>query len=319
MNRPPEAPRPFHPDDHRIGVMPDPTLDSTAIVTVSYNSHDHLARFLDSAVRQGHGLRVVVADNGSRDIQGIRSIVAGAGARLLETGANLGYGGAINAAVATLPADVRYVLVSNPDVELQPGAVAVLVDRLESDYGIGAAGPKVLDPDGTVYPSARRLPSLRIGIGHGVFTQMWPTNPWSRRYRETEMDPALERDAGWLSGSCLLVRRSAFDAIGGFDDGYFMYFEDVDFGERLHQAGFRNRFVPAAVVVHTGGHSTKAISGDMLRVHHASAYRFVRKKYSAWYLAPLRLAVRVGLAVRYRAVTVRTRTAARQEARRARR
>lgn len=293
--------------------MPDRTLDTTAVVTVSYNSQEHLARFLESAVRdQDRGLRVVVADNGSADITGIRRIVADAGGRLIETGANLGYGGAINVAVATLPPEVRYILVSNPDVELQPGAVSVLVDRLESDPGVGAVGPKVLNPDGTVYPSARRLPSLRIGIGHGLFTQLWPTNPWSRRYREADADPEVERDAGWLSGSCLLIRRSAFDAIGGFDDGYFMYFEDVDFGERLHRAGFRNRFVPASVVVHTGGHSTKSISGDMLRVHHASAYRFVRKKYSAWYLAPVRLAVRAGLAVRYRAVMARQRAADRQ-------
>ena len=289
---------------------------STAIVTVSFNSHDHLARFLDSATHgQGDDLRVVVADNGSADIEGIRRITAAAGAELLETGANLGYGGAINAAVATLPDEVDYILVSNPDVELQPGSVAVLVDRLEGDAGIGAAGPKVLNPDGTVYPSARRLPSLRIGIGHSVFTQLWPTNPWSRRYREEQADPDVERDAGWLSGSCLLIRRSAFDALDGFDDGYFMYFEDVDFGARLSAAGFRNRFVPASTVVHTGGHSTKAISGDMLRVHHASAYRFVTKQYPAWYLAPVRLAVRVGLAVRYRVIMFRVGLAARQDSR----
>ncbi|MFF2273378.1 glycosyltransferase family 2 protein [Agromyces sp. NPDC058136] len=295
-----------------------PHLDpaATAIVTVSYNSHDHLERFLQSAMHgQGENPRVVVADNGSDDIDGIRRIVAAAGAELLETGANLGYGGAINAAVATLPDEIRFILVSNPDVELQPGAVAVLQGRLESDPTIGAAGPKVLNPDGTVYPSARRLPTLGIGIGHSIFTQLWPTNPWSRRYREEQADSEVERDTGWLSGSCLLIRRSAFESLGGFDDAFFMYFEDVDLGARLVDAGLRNRFVPASVVVHTGGHSTKAISGHMLRVHHASASHFIEKRYPAWYFAPVRLAVRVSLAARYQLIMKRARAATVQDSR----
>lgn len=287
---------------------------STAVVTVSFNSHSHLARFLDSVTHgQGDGLRIVVADNGSTDIAGIREIVAAAGAHLVETGANLGYGGAINAAVATLPPEVRYILVSNPDVELQPGAVSTLVDRLESDPTLGAAGPQVRNPDGTIYPSARKRPSLRNGIGHGLLSRSWPTNPWSRNYREEQADPNVERDAGWLSGSCLVIRRSAFNALDGFDDGYFMYFEDVDFGVRLVDKGLRNRYVPASVVVHTGGHSTKAISGDMLRVHHASALRFIQRQYPAWYLAPLRLVVRLSLAARYHIIMIGSRAEARQD------
>src|SRR5690606_10093760 len=105
-------------------------------------------------------------------------------------------------------------------------------------------GPRVLNEDGTTYPSARAVPSLRTGVGHALFTNLWTANPWSRRYRD-DLAPADEaRDAGWLSGSCVLVRRRAFDELGGFDEGYFMYFEDVDLGYRLGKAGYRNVYEP---------------------------------------------------------------------------
>ena len=86
-------------------------------------------------------------------------------------------------------------------------------------------------------PSARALPRLGQGIGHAVLGWWWPGNPWTRSYR-AERELVTERPAGWLSGSCLLLRRAAFDEVGGFDPGYFMYFEDLDLGERLGRAGF---------------------------------------------------------------------------------
>jgi N-acetylglucosaminyl-diphospho-decaprenol L-rhamnosyltransferase len=145
------------------------------------------------------------------------------------------------------------------------------------------------------------LPSLRNGVGHALLANVWLSNPWSRRYHG-EYRRASEgwRETGWLSGSCQLVRRSAFDAIGGFDESYFMYFEDVDFGERLGKAGWRNLYVPKAVVVHTGAHSTEKAAGAMRAEHHLSAYRYLSRKYSAWYLLPLRVALKVALAARAR-------------------
>jgi N-acetylglucosaminyl-diphospho-decaprenol L-rhamnosyltransferase len=172
----------------------------------------------------------------------------------------------------------------------------------ESDARIGAVGPLV-ETDGQVYPSAREIPSLRMGLGHALFANIWPSNPWSRRYHSDNERPPRERDAGWLSGSCLLIRREAFDAVGGFDDRFFMYFEDVDLGYRLSKAGWRNRYAPSATVMHSGAHSTDEHSTKMVLVHHESAYRFLSSKYRGWYLAPVRLAVRIGLATRAFLVT----------------
>jgi len=237
---------------------------------------------------------VVVADN--KPDAAIERIAADAGARYLPLPENPGYGGAINAAVASLPASVRWVLISNPDVTLGDGVLDILVSTAEESDEIASVGPAVLTPEGELYPSARRVPSIRLGVGHALFSGLWPTNPWSRRYRQ-EKD-VHRRDAGWLSGSCLLVRRSAFERIEGFDEGYFMYFEDVDLGYRFGLAGFRNVYQPDAEVTHVGGHATRESSAAMVEAHHQSARRFVAAKYRGALLAPVRWVLDVGIGVR---------------------
>ncbi|MFC5930759.1 glycosyltransferase family 2 protein [Cryobacterium melibiosiphilum] len=281
--------------------MSSPLLESTVVVTVSYNSSAQLAVFLDSvAGSEADPVSIVIADNRSGDLDRTRSIAAARGARVLELPDNRGYGGAINAAVATLPSPIEYILISNPDVEVGAGAISLLLDELAGDPRIGAIGPRVLNVDGTTYPSARKLPSLRTGIGHALFAHLWPGNPWTRAYRAEHEGADVRRSVGWLSGSCLLVRREAFEQLSGFDEGFFMYFEDVDLGYRLGKAGWSNVYFPRAAVTHTGAVSTSAESEKMIRVHHESALRFLEKKYSAAHLAPIRWALRVALSVRAR-------------------
>ena len=275
---------------------------SLGIVTVAYRSDDVLAGFLDSvSTATAAGPAIIVVDNapGAGDASGLAERK---GATYLPMAANPGYGGAINAGVKALPASVEWVLISNPDVVLGTGSIDTLRTAAAKDDSIGAVGPAVLNPDGSVYPSARALPSLRTGVGHALFANLWQRNPWTLAYRR-ESDPSDEtRDAGWLSGSCLLVRRSAFDRVGGFDAGYFMYFEDVDLGFRLARDGFRNVYEPAARVTHAGAHSTGGESARMVVAHHNSARRFLSKKYAGWWLWPVRAALAVGLAVRSRAI-----------------
>jgi len=276
------------------------TVPGAAIVTVSYNSGRYLEEFLRStADASAAELPVVVADNDSADPASLRTMTESLGGNFLELGRNAGYGAAVNRAVAALPDSAVWVLVSNPDVVLSPGAVDTLLDVAHADPAIGAVGPAIVEPTGEVYPSARLVPSLRTGLGHALFANVWPTNPWTRRYRQDD-DHGTQRDAGWLSGACLLIRREAFDAVGGFDERYFMYFEDVDLGYRLGAAGWRNVYSPATRVMHVGAHATTSSSDLMRRAHHASAYRFLASKYRGWYFWPLRVALRVALGTRAR-------------------
>lgn len=278
--------------------------DEVGIVVVTYSPGESLTAFLDSVPgATDRPVTVVLADNGSTDGSVERAQARGSDdprsprVRLLRTGGNLGYGRAANAGVADLDPSIRWLLVVNPDVVFGTGSVDELIAAAARHLDAGAFGPLITTEDGVVYPSARALPSLVAGVGHAALGWCWPSNPWTRSYRLDRAEP-VERTAGWLSGSCLLLRREAFAAVDGFDPGYFMYFEDVDLGERLARAGWRNVYVPAARVVHTGGHATEKAPALMADAHHRSAYRYLSRRYPAWWQAPLRLVLRAGLGVR---------------------
>jgi N-acetylglucosaminyl-diphospho-decaprenol L-rhamnosyltransferase len=227
---------------------------------------------------------------------------------------NLGYGSAMNAAIETMPQTVAWVLISNPDVVLTPGVLDELVRAGESDDRIGAVGPAVRNADGTVYPSARAIPSLRTGVGHALFSNLWAANPWTTAYLRDSQGELAARDAGWLSGSCVLVRRSVFAEVGGFDRRFFMYFEDVDLGNRIGKAGYRNRYWPDASITHSGAHSTTGDTSDaMIRAHHTSARKFLATKYPGVLLWPVRVTLTVGLAVRSFLVRRRAKSARQKE------
>ncbi|MEU0541534.1 glycosyltransferase family 2 protein [Nocardia sp. NPDC005978] len=271
---------------------------SLAVVTVTYSPGEHLQHFITTlATATGEKPQVILADNGSVD--GVPELIAEANAhvRLLRTGGNLGYGGAINRAVAEIDPDIEFIAIVNPDIRWGTDSIDELLTAARRWPRAGALGPKVLEPDGSLYPSARSVPGLLDGAGHAVLGSIWPTNPWTRRYRQ-ENEQVSERTVGWLSGSCLLVRRAAFDAIDGFDSRYFMYMEDVDFGDRMGKAGWHNVFVPTAEVTHAKGHAAGKHPETMLPAHHASAYRFQADRHPHWWQAPLRVALKAGLAIR---------------------
>jgi N-acetylglucosaminyl-diphospho-decaprenol L-rhamnosyltransferase len=278
---------------------PSTPAPDVRVVCVVYHPGDELATFARTlATASATPAELVIVDNGS-DPTVARAVAAEFGARLVASGANLGYGGGANlgATGATTP----WIVVANSDIEWQPGSLDALVAAAQGAPTAGSVGPALLNTDGTVYPSARELPSLTQGAGHALFVKLWPGNPWTRRYRAQQQSAGGQRPAGWLSGACLLLRREAFEAVGGFDDDYFMFFEDVDLGERLGRAGWINLYVPQVQVTHVGGTSWRAKPAPMISAHHASAARYVRRRYPHWYQWPVRQAAVLGLRVRERA------------------
>jgi len=295
------------PEPHRAATtpppeaVPDPAADpadrpAVRVVTIVYHPGPELADFARSlAAATTAPVELVLVDNGTEPGTA-DEVAAAAGGRVLRTGANLGYGGGANAGArgATQP----FLVVANPDVVWEPGSLDLLLDAAARHPDAGALGPALLNEDGTVYPSARELPSLTQGAGHAVLGKVWPGNPWTRAYQRRQETAGTERYAGWLSGACLLLRRDAFEAVGGFDDDYFMFFEDVDLGERLALAGHPNVYVPAARVTHVGGVSWKAKPAAMITAHHRSAERYLHRRYHRWYQWPVRAAVSLGLRAR---------------------
>jgi N-acetylglucosaminyl-diphospho-decaprenol L-rhamnosyltransferase len=278
--------------------------DGLGVVTVTYSPGETLAPFVDTLAKATtRDTRVILADNGSTD--GVPEQVAADREHVsfVPTGGNLGYGGGANAGVAALGPEIGWILISNPDIEFAPGSVDALIEAASRWPRGGMFGPLIREPNGEVYPSARLLPSVGRGIGHALFAVVWPSNPWTRAYRQ-ERTP-VERTAQWLSGSCFLMRREAFDSVGGFDDGYFMYFEDVDLGDRVGKAGWQNVYVPDAEVTHIGGHSTARASERMLAEHHRSAYKYLADRHQGVLWAPFRTIVKAGLTIRVKMLTRR--------------
>ena len=277
------------------------------VVTVTYSPGSHLDRFLSSlTVATDRPVRVVIADNGSTDGAPEEAIQRYPGTELLRTGGNLGYGSAVNRAVATAPGDQEFVLIANPDVVWSPGSIDALLEAAGRWPLAGSLGPLIRDPDGAVYPSARHLPSLVRGGMHAVLGFVWKANPWTKSYRQERVEPS-ERAVGWLSGSCLLVRRAAFDEVGGFDERYFMYMEDVDLGDRLGRAGWLNVYVPGSEILHDKGHSTGRDPARNLRAHHVSTYIYLSDRHTGPWRAPLRWTMRGALRARARAAVRKSR------------
>ena len=271
----------------------DAETDPLRVVAVTYSPGASLESFIASlGSATTRPVEVVLADNGSTDGAPER-VAAGRGdVRVLPTGGNVGYGAAVDAGLAG--ATGRWAVVANPDVVFEPGSIDALLAAAQRWPRAGAVGPAIRTPDGELYPSARDLPSLSTGAGHAALGWVWPANPWTARYRR-EREAPRERTAGWLSGSCFVIDLDAYRTIGGFDPGYFMYFEDVDLGERLGRAGYLNVYAPSAVVVHEGGHATRRQPHRMARVHHTSALRYLARRYPGRRHAPLRLGLRMGL------------------------
>jgi len=245
-----------------------------------------------------------MADNGSTDGSPEEALERFPNTRLLRTGGNLGYGTTVNRAVAELradSADLDLFVVANPDVQWGPGSIDALLEAADRWPTAASLGPLIRDPDGSVYPSARHQPSIIRGGMHAVIGPVWRSNPWTAAYRQDRLQPS-ERPVGWLSGSCLLLRGEAFDQVGGFDERYFMYMEDVDLGDRLVKAGWRNVYVPAAEVLHDKGHSTGRDPARNLAAHHRSTYTFLADRHNKRWQAPLRWTMRGALEVRSRLV-----------------
>lgn len=265
------------------------------VVVITYSPGEHLDLFLDSlqSAAAEHP-NVLLVDNGSTDGSPERAAER-SGVRLLRSGSNLGFGAAANIGLAQ--ARTPWVVVANPDVVWGEGSLDELLAAAGRWPRAAAIGPAIVTDVGDLYPSARLLPSIGVGVGHAVLGPLWPANPWTRRYR-AESGAVHERVTGWISGACMLLRREPVERAGAFDAAYFMYFEDVDLCARLHDAGHDVVYAPDAVVTHHQGHAASREPGRMVEAHHRSAYRYVASRYRGLAWLPVRLAVRLGLTLR---------------------
>lgn len=246
-----------------------------SVVIVSFNTRLHLLRCLASL--EAHVTlprEVVVVDNGSGDGSADAVRRAHPAARVIENGANLGFAAASNRGLRE--ARAAYCLLLNSDAEVTAGAVETLAAVLDERADVGIVGPRTIGADGG--------PQLSFG------PDLTPVSEWRQRrlvralrerrpeaVREVETMSAREHEPVWVSGACLLARKSALDAVGGLDERFFLYEEDVDLCLRVREAGWRILYTPRAVVMHHLGRSMETIPALSRLEYDRSHLRFYAK------------------------------------------
>jgi N-acetylglucosaminyl-diphospho-decaprenol L-rhamnosyltransferase len=253
-------------------------------VVVDHNSGPVLAECVRSLLDEGV-TDLVVIENGDHSGALRQLAAAGLEVPVIHSGRNLGYGAGANRGVAATVYDAPvadYVLVCNPDLNVHRGAVASMVHALAANPAWAVVGPRILTPQGEPYPSVRPFPSILDAAGHAVVGLVKEDNPFTRRYRPAPPSTEGLTAADWVSGACFMARRQAFEEVGGFDERYFMFAEDMDLCYRLHQAGWGVGFQPDATVTHVQGVSTRRHPYRMLLAHHRSALRFSARTTTGW-------------------------------------
>ena len=268
-----------------------------AAVIVNYNAGPELASALQSIADEmgSRGWEAVVVDNASIDGSSDLASVFAPHARVVRNAVNVGFGRGINQGVAASTAP--FILIMNPDCRLEHGALATMRAELEGRQRCAIVGPRVLDPDGSEQGSARGDPDMLTGLfgRTGLLRNLLPSSPVSRRNVVSNGESAT---VDWVSGACMLVRRAAFDEVGGFDARYFLYWEDADLCRRLRARGHEIRYVPAATAVHRVGHSSKTARAASIKAFHDSAYLYYATHVAPGPLNPKRAIARALLAAR---------------------
>jgi GT2 family glycosyltransferase len=271
-------------------------------ILVNYNAGNELALALRSVEADCAGIpwEAVVVDNASTD-GSAAAVEAFPHTALIRNASNVGFGRAVNQAVASSMAP--WLLLLNPDCRVVAGATSVLRSVLETERSCAVAGPKILDPDGAVQGSARGDPDMLTGLfgRTGALRGLMPFLPVARR--NVVVEDAMRSGASsvvvdWLSGACVLVRRDAFLAAGGFDERFFLYWEDADLCRRLRGRGYDIRYVPGATAVHQVGRSSQTARRSSIRAFHASAYLYYSTHVAPGALNPRRLVARALLGAR---------------------
>ena len=249
------------------------------IVIVNYESTDYLIRCLESLYTsvKDTPVNVFVQDNNSTD--GLERVCAGfPQVRLTKNVKNLGFAKAVNRVLTECKAP--FTLILNPDTVAIDGCFESILEYMQNQPDVGIVGPRILDADGSIQGSARSFPNFVTALfgRNSILTRFWPNNPISRRsILSSKSDGKTPMEVDWVSGACMVVRKEAWADVGGLDDRFFVYWEDVDWCKRMWERGWRVVYFPEANIMHNiGGSSAKKPLRSILEFHR-SCYRFINK------------------------------------------
>jgi N-acetylglucosaminyl-diphospho-decaprenol L-rhamnosyltransferase len=269
-----------------------------SIVIVSYNGRDHLRRCLQSLADHPSTVEreIIVVDNDSRD--GSAPMVASEfpDVMLLRQPHNVGFAAGANRGAKEASGEA--VVLLNPDSEIEADPFAPMLAYLRQHGDAGIVAPRLLNPDGSLQLSCRSFPSFSVALfnRYSLLTRIIPGNRFSRRYLLSDWKHDSIRDVDWVSGACLMIQRSLFEQIGLLDESYFMYIEDVDLCQRVHQAGYKVVYYPDVSVIHHIGRSSRTLPTRSILARHRSMWHYYKKYLRKNFVVDL--AVAGGIAAR---------------------
>ena len=266
-----------------------------SVIIVNWNVRDLLRECLRSieAGKGGLSLEIIVVDSASSDdsVAMVRSEFPSV--HLIACTENVGFPRGNNLGLQEARGD--YLLLLNPDTVIVDDALAVLVSYLQVNPDVGVVGPQLLNPDGSVQSSRRRFPTAATGFFESTWLEGLAPGIL-RRYYALDLPDAATADVDWLTGACIMVPRSTYEAVGGMDEGYFMYSEELDWCRRIKESGRRVVYYPAAQVIHhVGKSSEQAVTARHINFNQAKL-RYFRKYHGRFMVAVLRVFLLAGYA-----------------------
>ncbi len=267
-----------------------------SVIVVSYNTATLLRRCLESLGRHLNRLsfEICVVDNASTDGSCAPLKTRFPAARLITNNRNRGFAAAMNQGLKNTTG--RYVLWINPDAELLDDGIRTLVLYMDEHPNVGILSPQIVNPDGSRQMTCRSFPSYQAGLFNrrSLLTKWFPRNPFSRRYLRLNLDASRVQPVDWFAGACLLHRREVSDQLGGLDERFFMYCEDVDFCFRARKRGWEVLFHPSARVLHRTEASSRQLPYRMLIEHNRSMWRYYIKHFHRSILGDLFVGTGIG-------------------------
>jgi len=258
-----------------------------SIIIVNWNVRDLLRRCLESISLADEPPQIIVVDNASTDgsIEMLRTEFPHA--RLIANDENRGFTAANNQGLAQ--AQGCYLLLLNPDTEVMEGALATMIGYMDENPEVGALGSQLRFPDGSLQPSRRRFPTFATALVESTVVQeWWPDNRILRRYYLADEPDDAVQPVDWVVGACLLIRREVYEQVGGLDEGFFMYSEELDWCKRIKDAGWEVVYLPTATVIHHEGKSSEQVVPARHIYFQSSKIRYFRKHHGKLQAGALR-------------------------------
>jgi len=271
-----------------------------SIVIVSWNVRDLLRHCLQSVVTEAQPspddgvfrigdweVEILVVDNASTD--GSSEMVRDQfpHIHLVANDENRGFTAANNQGLVL--SQGCHLLLLNPDTEIVGDALAAMIGYAQANSEVGALGPRLLNPDGSPQSSRRRFPTFSTALVESTVVQeWWDDNRILRRYYMADTRDDAIQTVDWVVGACLLVRRQAYEQVGGLDEGYFMYSEELDWCRRIKDAGWEIVYLPTATIIHHEGKSSEQVVPARHIYFQSSKVRYFRKHHGAFQAEALR-------------------------------